>query len=69
MRSNSFETHNMLKCADHQPDHTGIYSLTTFSKWYDFFHKLITNPSLFGQIRRGPILAIQGPFPASQPAS
>ena len=44
-------------------------SRAPFKKPYDFFHKAITNLSLFGQIRLGSVLALHGQFPDSQPVS
>ena len=48
----------------HFPD--GERSQPTLQKRYDFFHKVITNPSIVAQIQLVPFLASQ---PASQPAS
>ena len=44
-------------------------SRAPLKKQHDFFHKAITNLSLFDQIRPGSILAVHEPFSGSQPVS
>ena len=58
-----WNTYDKCKCTDLLLDPPGTFSLTPFPKWYDFFNKVITNPSLFAQIRPGPILTPSGLLP------
>ena len=53
----------MIFCMFPRQDASQILSQAPLQKRNDFFHKVITNPSLFAQIRPGPILTPSGLLP------